>query len=334
VTATSVIVIVFGAEPGLDECLSSVVRQLGSGDELVVVDNGAERLDERLAPYGDVVRLVRPGGNLGFAGGADAGAEAARSSVLVFVNSDLRVRDGALDELCSTVASDPSVMATGCLRLASDPTRINSAGNPVHFTGLAWAGAFGEPADEHASPRPAASASGGFMAVHRSRWDALGGFNADYFMYHEDVELSLRHWMTGGRIVFVPAAVADHDYEFGRNARKMFHLERNRLMTVATVYPSTVLRRVLPVLVPFEAALVVLAITQGWGAQKLQSYWWLLRHAGRVRRRRRAVQRTFSEGEERLTSLLSSSIDPAGFGAVPGLSLLNTLLTAYWRLVR
>ena len=330
---TSVVVIAFGAEPGLEECLASIAEQLESGDELVVVDNGCERLAERVRDLGAVVRVVRPGGNTGFAGGANAGAAAARGSVLVFVNSDLRVRAGALRELRSVVDVDASAMATGCLRLGSDPTLINSAGNPVHFTGIAWAGAFGEPASRHAEPRPAASASGGFMALHRSRWDALGGFNTDYFMYHEDVELSLRHWMTGGHVVFVPEAVAEHDYEFGRNPRKLFNLERNRLLTVATVYPRTVLLRILPVMVPMEVGLTLFASGQGWGSQKIQSYWWLVRHASGVRRRRRAVQRSFTEPPARLMSLLTSRIDPAGFGAVPGLPAMNAALALYWRIV-
>ena len=330
----SVIVVGFGAEPGLETCLSTLAAQVGVADELVVVDNGIHHVDERRRRWPTNVRLVRPGRNVGFAGGANAGATEACGSVLVFVNSDLVVGTSAVGRLVQVVESDPSVVATGSLRLSSDPKMINSAGNPVHFTGIAWAGGFGQPATAHDAPRPAASASGGFMAISRAKWEALDGFNADYFMYHEDVELSLRAWMTGGRVEYVPSAVAIHDYEFSRNVGKMYHLERNRLITVTTVYPRAVLRRVAPALFAAELGLLVLSAMQGWTGQKLRAYAWLWRNRHRLRARRAEVQSSFTASSETLTDLLSAHIDPAGFGAVRGLGMINRSLAAYWSLMR
>lgn len=332
-TSTSVIVVGYGDEPDLEQCLSLVAAGLTADDEIVLVDNGIASVEDRQAAWPSQVRLIRTGTNSGFAGGANAGAEVAVGSVLVFVNSDLLVSDDSIRALCESVRRDDEVLATGSLHLRADPDLINSAGNPVHYTGIAWAGAFGEPVTNHNRSRTVASASGGFMAINRARWRQLGGFDANYFMYHEDVELSLRHWMTGGRVVFVPQAAAVHDYAFGRNARKMYHLEKNRIVTVVTVYPTKLLLRVLPALLLLEAGLLGLAFTQGWGREKLRSYAWLIGHAAVLRRRRSQVQRSFSEAPELLGCLLSSRIDPAGFGAVPGLGLLNTLLAAYWRVV-
>jgi GT2 family glycosyltransferase len=330
----SVIVVGYGDEPGLELCLASISSQLEPGDEIVLVDNGVSHLEERLPGWPAGLRLVRTGGNLGFAGGINAGADVATGSVLIFVNSDLVVGPSSLQAIQARVRANPIVLTTGCLRLSTAPQTINSAGNPVHYTGVAWAGSFGDDAGSHAQVCAVASASGGFMAVNHDRWNTLGGFEPSYFMYHEDVEFSLRWWMSGGRVEYVPGAVAVHDYDFARNAKKMYYLERNRLMTVMTVFPTSVLARAAPALVVLEVGLLLLAIAQGWLGQKLRSYGWLWRNRVQILKRRESVQESFSEPAETLMRLFSPRLEAAGFGNLPGLGMLNAGLAAYWRVVR
>ena len=57
-------------------------------------------------------------------------------------------------------------------------------------------------------------------------------------MYHEDVDLSLRLRLAGGRLGVEPAAVVDHDYEFAKGAAKWRLLERNRWATIVRCYPG------------------------------------------------------------------------------------------------
>ena len=70
---------------------------------------------------------------------------------------------------------------------------INTSGGVIHFTGIAWAGEAGEPVSKapHGA-REVPFASGACMAVPRAVWQEQGGFSPDFFMYHEDVDLSLR----------------------------------------------------------------------------------------------------------------------------------------------
>src|SRR6185436_19225411 len=62
--------------------------------ELLVVDNGSSGP----LPLG-AARLLSPGRNLGFAGGANAGAAAARAPILLILNPDAVPEEGALDRL-------------------------------------------------------------------------------------------------------------------------------------------------------------------------------------------------------------------------------------------
>ncbi|HTQ79593.1 MAG TPA: glycosyltransferase [Thermoanaerobaculia bacterium] len=88
--------------------------------ELVVVDNGSR---EPLKVPG--ARLLAPGRNLGFAGGANAGFAAARAPLLLLLNPDARPEPGALDELLRGFAAFPE--AAGLAPRLSGPK-----GDPQH----------------------------------------------------------------------------------------------------------------------------------------------------------------------------------------------------------
>ena len=217
----SVIVLAWGDEPYLTECVSSVLADPRPYVEVIVLDNGAQRAVGALPAHPQLRTVVAPR-NLGFSGGCNEAARHAAGDVLVFLNSDAVVMPGAVAVLAAAVEDRSVGLASGSIRLADEPDVINSAGNPVNFLGVAWAGGFGELASAHCSRSEIASASGAFVAVRRDVWRELGGFDDDYFAYHEDVELSLRTWQAGLTVVHEPAAVAHHHYAFSRNPRKQY----------------------------------------------------------------------------------------------------------------
>lgn len=105
-------------------------------------------------------------------------------------------------------------------------------------------------------------------------------------------------------------------------------------MTILTVYPRPVLVAVMPALLAFEAVVCVVAVTQGWSSQKIESYRWLYRNRGLVRQRRTELQREAQLTPAAFASLLTSQLAPSVLGRVPGITAANVLLGAYWRLAR
>lgn len=330
--SVAVVVVAFGPEPLLEECLGSVGTQLQDGDRLIVVDNGPSA-EVRSGRWLDAAQVVRPGVNLGFAAGANAGAAVASSDVLVFLNSDAIVRPGAVARLIEAVQLPEVGIVQGCLRLAEEPDMVNSSGNPVHFSGLAWAGGLGDHCELHAEDLAIPSASGGFFAIRSQVWEELKGFKPYYFAYHEDVDLSLRAWMSGYVVRYVHDAIADHHYEFSRNHMKMRWLERNRLITVLTLYPRRILLVLAPALVVVEVAILATSLNQGWLRDKLYGYAWILRHLKLIAKERRVVQSSLSRPPEHLVALLTGCIDPGRLERPAGMSILNRTLSSYWRLV-
>lgn len=145
VVLLTVVLLAHGAEPYLGDAVRAVlasrdVRGQDPNLEVVLVDNGAS--PESLSTVLDLprVRVLTPEENIGFAGGCNLGALKARGRYLALVNSDAVVSENALALLVDVAAESGVGIATSSLRLADDPNTINSAGNPLHLTGLVWAG--------------------------------------------------------------------------------------------------------------------------------------------------------------------------------------------------
>lgn len=327
------VVLAWGDEPVLVECVESVLASEGIDVDVVLVDNGctSDAVDRLRSRSG--VTVLEPGTNLGFAPGCNHGAAHTDAEVLAFVNGDATVRPQALARLAAVARQDGVGLATASVRLYDDPDTVNTVGNPVHYTGLSWAGGLGDPASSHTRPGEVTSASGAATVVRRDRFEALGGFCEPMFAYCEDTELSLRCWQRGWRVVYVPDAVVLHRYEFSRNPVKFYLLERNRLFLLLTVFPARQLLATLPVLVGFELGVLGIAARDGWLRQKLAGWWWLLRHARLVADRRHEVRGAVVVDDREVASRLTGDLDPQveGLGAPAPARLLAR---AYWALAR
>jgi GT2 family glycosyltransferase len=332
--AVSAVVLAYRDEPWLERCVHALLASTGVEVEVVLVDNGCTdgAVDRLVSTPG--VRVVRPGENLGFAGGCNAGAAVASGEFLALINGDLVVEADALSELVAFAAKPGIGIAQPSIRLSEDPSRLNSDGNEVHFLGYSWCGSFGKPAAIRTAPRSITSVMGAAMVLRRELWDELGGFEARYFAYHEDVELSRRCWHRGLELVNVPSAVVVHRYEFGREPSKIYLSERNRLLFVLTEYqPRTLLALALPIVVVELAALAGSAVT-GTTSQKVAGWWWLIRHRRWIAQRRRQLhsERVVSDAE--LAHLFATRLDAGNYPLPAWLEPLDALLAAYWSIVR
>jgi GT2 family glycosyltransferase len=230
---------------------------------------------------------------------------------------------------------DPTVgIVSARLRLLDKPELLNSAGNEVHLTGIAWAGLFGEPAELVSRQRDVAFPTGAAMAIRRDLFEELGGFTEELFMYQEDLELAWRVRLRGLRVVVSPEADVYHDYDFGRNAGKQYLLERNRLVFVLSSYSPRLLLLLSPVLASTEIAMLLLALKERWARDKLAGWAWLVRHAGWLRHHRRATQQFRQVPDRELARFLSPVLSPAMIPVPRPVRALNPLVAAYWNLVK
>ncbi len=318
----------------MSRSLPEICAQLRADDELIVVDNGSSdgttHAVRELAPQATVIDA---GSNLGFAAGSNRGAAAASASLLVFLNPDAIPAPGFRNAIEKPLDDDRRLAAWQGLVTARGGRVINTRGGAVHFTGIAWAGGAGESVAGHHAVGEPGFVSGACLAIPRDRFERVGGFAEDYFLYHEDVDLSLRLRTRGGRLGVEPGARVDHDYEFEKGPAKWRLLERNRWATLIRTYPTTLLVLLVPALVASELALVPISIAGGWFGQKAASWVDLMRSAPRLLRERRQIQAARTIGAGEFARSLTADLDSPYLGSAARSPALRGTVRAYWSLV-
>jgi GT2 family glycosyltransferase len=212
----SVIVVNYRARELLLECLDHVERALALIDgetELIVIENAAH--DD----LPDVVRrrfpsavVVEERENTGFAPAVARGVGMARGEWIALVNNDANVEPDAFRALLETGESGPSIGAVAAqVRFAGRPDVLNSTGIEVNQLGVAWERLAGEPVRKaEAAPRDVFGATACVALYRRAMLDAIGGFDASFFAYLEDVDVAWRARMAGWEARYQPRAIAYH----------------------------------------------------------------------------------------------------------------------------
>jgi GT2 family glycosyltransferase len=172
------------------------------------------------------------------------------------------------------------------------------------------------------------------MAIRSELFEELGGFTEELFMYQEDLILGWRVRLRGLRVVVAPGADVYHEYDFTRHPSKHYLLERNRLVFVLSSYSPRLLLLLAPVLLSTEAAMLALALKEGWARDKLAGWGWLLRHAGWLHRHRRETQQLRRVRDRELAAYLSPVVAPAMIPVPSPVRAINPLVARYWKLVK
>ena len=209
--------------------------------EAIVVDNGStdESLDllRRDYAWADVISLPH---NVGYAGGCNAGLEAARGEVLVILNNDTEVEPDWLSELLAALQQHPEAgMATPKVKLWDDRQRLHTTGDYVRSDGIpdsrgVWQVDRGQ-FDEQAY---VFGASGVAPAYRRAMLREIGFFDLDFVSYCEDVDLSWRAQLAGYRCVYAPQSVLYHKVSAtGKGVLRSFYVARNTIWTLVKNLP-------------------------------------------------------------------------------------------------
>ena len=222
----------------LDACLESLSQDGYPAHEVVVVDNASSRSLSYLSERHPRVRMTRNDENRGFVGACNQGAESSTGDVVLFLNDDTVVEQGALRALVDTLVDHPTWGACQAkLLLMDDPTRLDTAGSFMTMTGfLVHRGAY-EPESEYVRSDEVFAAKGAALVVWRRALVEVGLFDPDFFAYFEDSDLCWRLWVAGWEVGF--AADARIRHRLGATASRVgadvvqFHSFKNRICSLA-----------------------------------------------------------------------------------------------------
>ncbi|MDI3496462.1 MAG: hypothetical protein PWQ35_483 [Patescibacteria group bacterium] len=188
---------------------------------------------------------------------------------VVTVNMDTEVDSAWLSELVKGLEKNPDTGIVQAKVLLYQPDgiekQINTLGNVIHFLGFGTT-SFYRKADYEIKGYPEIKgyASGCSFIVRREVFSAIDGWNEEYFMYHDDIEFSLKARLKGYKIRLAPKSCIYHKYEFSRSVRMLYYMERNRQLLIFHFYPCKLLFLILPALGAMNFAMMFYAIFKGW----------------------------------------------------------------------
>jgi GT2 family glycosyltransferase len=246
----SVIIPNYNGQRFLPTLLAALQKQTFQDFEIILADDASpdNSVAQVEAEYHEV-RLLVNRQNQGFARTCNAAVDAAVGRVVVLLNNDTEPEPTWLGELVKAVCAHPDVAI-----FASKMLLFNER-NMLHTTGD-FIGADGIPRNrgvweldwgQYDQQTEIFSGSGGGSAFRKDVWQALGGFDEDFWMYLEDVDYGFRARLMGWRAVFVPTARLYHHLSAtGGGVLASYYVGRNTIWNIAKNMPRGLLLRNLP----------------------------------------------------------------------------------------
>jgi GT2 family glycosyltransferase len=207
----------------LRSCLQAVVRE--APGEIVVVDNASgDGSAEMVRAEFPTVTLCANSDNKGYGTAANQAVFQCKAAYILLLNSDAFVRPGALDALSAYLDQQARAALVGPRLVNPDETLQRSCypfptpfdvfldvSNMRRLIGLVpvvrdrylrtW---------RHTRARAVPWLSGAALFIRRKAFEDVGGFDASFFMYYEEVDLCYRLAQAGWQVHFAPVTDVVH----------------------------------------------------------------------------------------------------------------------------
>jgi len=242
----SVIVVTYNSASCVGRCLDSVRTHTASPFEVVVVDNassdGTVALVERHYAWAKVIRRTRNGG---LSAGINDGVAAATGEFIAVLNPDVYFQQDVLSPLAAYLREHPDAGAVAPKLLDEDGTvQLSCRAFPGYgtavfnryslltrlFPGNRRSRDYLMSDFDHASTRDVDWVSGAALMLPRRVFDEVGGWDAGFFMFNEDVDLCRRLHDRGYRVVYHPAVAVHHAIGVSRSRAPRMIIARHRSM--------------------------------------------------------------------------------------------------------
>ncbi len=327
----------------IDDALKSISLQTYENYDLFFTLNG---LDEGLSDYitsiSPEIKIIKHGKNLGYASAHQKILELAfeknEYDAVVVQNLDILVDKHWLEELVKTANSNDSIgLIQPTILIWEDGASkiVNSDGGKINFLGFSHCGNFGKELLENKTDRQISFTSGCSMYVKKGVYNSIGGFDPDFFIYHEDIDLSLRAFLLGYRSYLSAKSVLWHKYNFKgsvMSSSKFYLIERNRYSTIIKNYGLKSLILISPALMMMEFGVLVYAVLNGFILDKIRADYDALKVLPKTLKKRFKIQKMRKVTDKELFELFCGDLN---FPLVqhPLLTMVNPIIRTYFKII-
>lgn len=263
-------------------CRDSLRTQTYTNFQVYLVDNASsfESVEYLTGVYPEATILTRLDGNycaannLGMTTAIKNGCD-----YLVAANMDTEFDSNWLKELVAALDINQDAGVAQSLILLDpkneaehrDPL-INTAGNLIHFLFFGFTSCYRQKKSELKIENylDISYASGCSFIIRPEVYTEIGGYNEDYYMYHDDLDISLKARLTGHKVIIATKSEVFHKYEFERSVLMLYYMERNRLLSYFSFYSISYLILLAPLFIIMSLGMGLFAIKSGWFKTKLE----------------------------------------------------------------
>ncbi|MBP3245103.1 MAG: glycosyltransferase family 2 protein [Bacteroidaceae bacterium] len=217
----SIIIVNYNTSELLLSCVESIVANVKTDYEIIVVDNNSTSEQKALLRKCDKFKLIELESNLGFGKANNAGAKMAEGEYLFLLNPDTILVNDAVSLISAYMSQHkdvgicggnlydknmqpthsyhkllPSILSEADFATGQIYRKLRYGKNPQFNT--------------TASPTPVAMITGADLMITREAWDKCNGFDPDFFMYSEDADLCCRCSKLGYNIMNIPESKIIH----------------------------------------------------------------------------------------------------------------------------
>lgn len=293
------------------ECRDSLRAQTYPRDQtnIYIVDNASTPETRQFIAGSFTEAKIIPRADGNYSAANKAGLEHGLKDgceLFVQVNMDVLMDKDWLSELVMAVESEPNIgiAQSKILLYPKNATekqnpRINTIGNKIHYLGFGYTEGYGESANSYSGTNLAeikGYASGCSLIIKKDLLDKIGLPDEEYYMYHDDIELSWRARLAGYKIVLAPKSIIYHKYEFKRSVLMIYYMERNRYICLLSFYKLPTIFLILPALIVMDIGMLLYSMLNGWFRMKLKIYLYFFRkqswrHILKARRQIKNIRR-------------------------------------------
>ena len=229
----SIIIVSYNTKDYLEDTLQSIKQSTDHLEkEIIVVDNASTDGSLEMLNKFNWVKLINNNHNLGYAAANNSGLKQARGEYILFLNSDTKIFPHTLSTMIDFMDQHPDVGISTCrVELPSgqiDPASHRGFPTPwnalTYFLGLEkllpktkFFSGYHQSWKDMTQVHDIDSPAGAFFLTRKSILDQIGGFDNQFFMYAEDLDLSLRIKQAGWKIMYVPLTkIIHHKKQSGR----------------------------------------------------------------------------------------------------------------------
>jgi GT2 family glycosyltransferase len=283
----SIILLTYNSMVHIKTCLDSIRKLHYPNVEVILVDNASSDGSADYVEHNySSVKVIRNKENMGFAYGNNLGATVASGRYILFLNIDTEATPYSVNNLVQIAESDNTIGICGCkLLFFNRRDLLQSAGGRYSLLGIPWdRGTYEKDQGQFDKIEEVSFVCGAALLIRKNLISQIGSFDSVFFAYNEDVDLCLRSWVCGFRVMYVPSAIVYHKLQWNSdrrfNPRFVFHQHKNTLLILVKNFKMQTIIKWLPLSLSYETFWFVSFVAR----QQVSSAWAIVRSLGWIMR--------------------------------------------------